>query len=94
MTDRERLVVVETKLTAVQDAVGKMDKKLDVFMATFATQTQVSEIKQEFDEKLAALKLEVEGSKRRSALQTWVTGTLSAILGAVLAILIQSYFTK
>lgn len=94
LSEGERLVAVETKLTSVESTVNKIDQKLDVLLPTFVTQTQIAEFKEEFDKKVLELKTDLVNAKRRSALQTWLTGTLSAIFGAVMAILIQGYFTN
>lgn len=83
---------VETQLTSVESTVNKIDQKLDVMLPTFVTQTQIAELKEDFDGKVLELKKDLLDSKRKSTLQTWLTGTLSAIFGAVMAILIQAYF--
>lgn len=41
-----------------------------------------------------ATKTEFEAFKKRNSLQTWLVGTLSAVFGVVLTVLIQSYFSK
>lgn len=41
-----------------------------------------------------ATKVDLEVLKKKSVLQTWLVGTLSAGFGAIMVILIQSYFNK
>lgn len=86
-TELERLVVVETKLDALIEQNKAMVSKLDDLLGNYVPRA-------EYDKDLEILRSEIEQAKRRSALQTWITGSLSAIFGAVMAILIQGYFSK
>jgi hypothetical protein len=86
-TELERLVVVETKLDALIEQNKTMVGKLDDLLGNYVPRA-------EYDKDLEILRGEIEQAKRRSALQTWVTGSLSAIFGAVMAILIQGYFSN
>lgn len=105
MTEVERLVAVETKLTSVEKTVNKIDQKLDILIPTFATTAQlaehkagfdkqITELEAEFDKQILALENDLMKSKTRSTFLTWITGTLSAIFGAVMMFLIQSYLSK
>lgn len=91
-SEAERLVAVETKLTNVEATVNKIDHKIDALLPTFVTQPQVADLKEEFNDKIMELKGEILVTKRRSALQTWLTGTLAAVFGAMMAVLVQGYF--
>lgn len=86
-TEVERLVAVETKLDIAIGQIGDLGKKMDDLLGNYVPRT-------EYDKDLEILRAEIERSKRRSTLQTWLTGSLSAIFGAVMAILIQGYFSK
>lgn len=84
-TELERLVVVETKLDALLQAHAEITVKIDALLANYVHRA-------EYEKELDAIRIEIERTKARSVFQSWVTGTLSAILGAVIAILIKSYF--
>lgn len=92
--DQERLAVLETKVDSIIDSQKSITTKLDMLIPTLVTQSQLNEKTAALNAEIAALKLELSTTKRRSALQTWLTGTLSAALGALLAVLIQGYFTR
>lgn len=83
LTDGERLVKLETKM--------------DVLLGN---QKEQSEGFKEFTTKLDLLlptyatKKELEELKKTHSLQVWLVGTLSAALGVIMTILIQSYFNK
>jgi len=81
--DGERLVALETKM----DTVLENQK------------TQSSEFKDlngKLDKLLPtyATKSDVEKLRTRNAVQVWVTGSLSAILGSVLTFLVIFFFTN
>lgn len=85
LTELERLVAVETKLDIVIEQQKKLVEKFDDLLLSYVPRT-------EYEETLKALDNKIELAKKRTALQTWLTGTLSAIFGAVLAILVKSFF--
>lgn len=91
MTEIERLVAVETKLTSVEKTVNKIDQKLDILIPTFATTQQLGEAKAEVNVKITALANDLAKSKTRSNFQTWITGILAMGFGVIMTILIQSY---
>lgn len=80
--DGERLVALETKMDTVLDN----------------QRTQSSEFK-ELNNKLDnllptyATKDDIEKLKAKNTIQTWVTGSLSAILGSVLTFLVMYFVT-
>lgn len=80
-TTDERLAVLETKMDTVIEQQKEINKKLAELLPTLAT-------KQEIDQ----LKEEIEKAKKKNTLYVWLTGTLAAIFGSVLTILIKAYF--
>lgn len=79
------------RLTQVENAVKELTKKLDGVISGFATHKDIEVAKEqarlEHDaiyEKIGDVEQDVIALKKR----TWVQNTLSAILGAVLTILI------
>lgn len=104
MTEIERLVAVETRLTSVEKTLNKIDQKLDILIPTFATDAQLVETKSDFEKQITEVKTEMDGkivtltnnlenAKKRSSMQSWLTGILGMVFGAVMALLIQAYFT-
>jgi len=105
MTEIERLVKVETRLTTVVETLTKIDQKLDILIPTFATtalvteekaerEKQITEVKTDLDVKIVNLANDIENAKKRSSVQSWLTGILGTAFGAIMALLIQAYFTK
>ena len=103
LTQTERLAVVETNIKNLDEKVeaGFLEVKgslkdlaasLQLYVTTTVTHTQLTERVAELNSEIAKLGLELEQTKKRNALQTWVTGTLSAILGVTLTVLIQRAF--
>lgn len=93
-TELERLVAVETKMDTVIEGVKDLQHKFDSIMPTVVNHVQFTEYKESQALEITELKRDLEKTKLRNVFTVWITGTLSAILGAVLAILIQSYFNK
>lgn len=93
-TELERLVAVETKMDTVIEGVKDLQHKFDSIMPTVVNHVQFTEYKESQALELTSLKQELEKTKLRNTVNVWITGTLSAILGAIMAILIQSFFTK
>lgn len=105
MTEIERLVAVETRLLSVERMLSKIDQKLDILIPTFATQAQlveekaerekqIIEVKTALDGKVVTLSNDLENARKRSSVQAWLTGVLGTAFGAVMALLIQAYFTS
>ena len=104
MTEIERLVAVETRLSSVEKTLNKIDQKLDILIPTFASKAQIdaeaaerekriAEVKTDLDAKIMTLGNNLESAKKRSSMQSWLTGILGMAFGAVMALLIQAYFT-
>ena len=80
-------MAVETKLDAVIEQNRRIAEKMDAILSSYVPRT-------EYEKDLEALELKIEAAKRKSAIQAWLTGSLSAVFGAVLAILVKAYFEK
>ena len=94
-TESERLYVVETKLDTVLSAVEKTNTKIDDLSSSlvrYATRVELEEAVLERNNEIAALKLADEKLGKKHALQVWLTGSLSAAFGAVMAILLKIAF--
>lgn len=85
---------VTEKFAETNTAIKDLATTVNLAVATFVTQAQLTEKLTDVDKEIITLKSDLVSAKKRSALQTWLTGTLSAIFGAILAILIQAYFTR
>jgi len=93
-TELERLVAVETKMDTVIEGVKDLQHKFDQMLPTIVNHTQFSEFKEATAIELAEMKKEFEKVKLKNSVTVAITGVLSAVLGAIMAILVQSYFTK
>lgn len=94
-TESERLYVVETKIDTVLTAVEKTNTKIDdlsTSLARYATRLELEEAIVERNTQIAELKMADANLAKKHALQVWVTGSLSAVFGAVIAILIKIAF--
>lgn len=94
MTELERLVAVETKMDTVIEGVKDLQKKFDLVMPTVVSHPQFSEYKQAQAFDMAELKKDMLRTKLKNSITVWITGTLSAIFGVILTILVQSYLSK
>jgi anti-sigma-K factor RskA len=94
----ERLVVVETKLDALIKSNQEQSAKLDMLISNYVHRTEyekdIDSIRNDIEKTKAETARDIEKAKARSALQVWITSSLAAVLGAVMAILIQGYFNK
>ena len=61
-------------------------------MEHYATRVELEEAIVERNLEIAALKLADKELSKRHSFQVWITGSLSAVFGAVLAILIKIAF--
>lgn len=83
----ERLAVLETKVDTILEEQGKMNLKLDILLPSFVT-------RDEFEKKQKELEKDIESARRKSGFQVWVTGTLSAIFGVLLALLLGYFISN
>ena len=97
-SELERLVVVETKLDALIKVTNEQTIKLDTLISNYVHRTEyekdIDAIRNDIEKTKAETARDIEKAKARSALQVWITSSLAAVLGAVMAILIQGYFNK
>lgn len=94
-TESERLYVVETKIDTVLTAVEKTNTKIDdlsTSLSRYATRTELEGAIMERNAHIEELKQADANLAKKHALQSWVTGSLSAIFGAVIAILVKIAF--
>ena len=94
-TESERLYVVETKIDTVLTAVEKTNTKIDELsdsLARYATRLELEEAIIDRNTQIAELKKADAELAKRHALQVWLTGSLSAVFGAVIAVLIKIAF--
>lgn len=87
LTEQERLAVVETKIDTVLQQQESISKKLDVLLPTFATKLELEEAKKDHDKQIAEV-------KRKHTYQIWLVGTLSALFGGVMTLLLAFFFNN
>lgn len=96
-----RLSNVETEVKSLKNelksSTDRLEQKLDGIASGFATHKDIEVAKEQarleheaIYDKIKMVEEDVQGLKKRN----WVQNTLSAILGAVLAILISYFFTN
>lgn len=74
----------------MMDTLQEMRDTQKVHEATLATTTYVDE---KITDARERMDIKIESAKRRTRVQTWLTGTLSASFGALLAYLINFWLT-
>lgn len=93
-----RIAVIETKLDALIKSNQEQSAKLDMLISNYVHRTEyekdIDSIRNDIEKTKAETARDIEKAKARSALQVWITSSLAAVLGAVMAILIQGYFNK
>ena len=105
LTQAERMMRVETNLDNLNKKVdsGFDDVKAEIkqltatvqqLVPTLVTQTQLTEKVSDLNTEIVELKQDVKDSKRKSALYTFITSTLSAGFAVILTVLLQNYFNK
>ena len=78
-SENSEIAVLQTQMEAVLSGLDDIKTKLD----TFATESRVTELERR-----------VKELDRKKTLHTWVSGTLSGVLGVIMTILVQAYFGK
>ena len=92
-TDGERLVKLEVKVENIEKLVTGMDSKLDSILKEQSDVRVNNVTRAELDSEIKRLEEVVEGSKKRSATQIFITGSLAALFGSILTLLL-SYFIQ
>ena len=78
----ERLVAVETKLDMLIESNKEVAKSLKSLQSDYVR-------KRDYENDLADLNVKIETTKRKSAIQVWLTSTLAALFGVIMTILVQ-----
>ena len=83
LTTKEEIVGLKKDIEFIKNTLEKMSVKLDNVLPTFVTQP-------DHNDDIAALRKEINDIKGRR----WVQNTLSAILGAVLTLLVSFFISN
>ena len=86
-SELERLVAVETKLETVIEQGKELKGLLTDVLTSYVPRS-------EYELEMTALRKDIAETRKRSALINWLTGTLSAVFGVVMTILITAYFNN
>ena len=78
----ERLVAVETKLDMLIESNKEVAQSLKSLQSDYVR-------KREYEADLAEVNIKIENTKRKSAIQVWLTSTLAALFGVIMTILVQ-----
>ena len=92
-TDGERLVKLEVKVENIEKLVTGMDSKLDNIIKEQSDVRVNNVTRGELDAEIKRLEQAVEGTRKRSATQIFITGSLAALFGSILTLLL-SYFIQ
>ena len=87
LSDAERLIVIETKLEAVLESQRELIRNVETLRTDYVK-------KQDYDEDIGELHIQIKEARARTIVHSWLTGILATAFGAIMAILIQAYFTK
>lgn len=105
MENRDAMNVTNEVLGAKLDAVGQRVEKVELKVDNLGTayvphdifELRLKELETKiigFTVELKNVWLRIEDNTRRGKLQTWLTGTVSAAAGVILALLVQFYLTN
>jgi len=92
-TDGERLVKLEVKVENIEKLVTGMDSKLDSILKEQSDVRVNNVTRTELDSELKVLRVMFEASKKRNSTQIFITGSLAALFGSILTLLL-SYFIQ
>ena len=92
-TDGERLVKLEVKVENIEKLVTGMDSKLDSILKEQSDVRVNNVTRTELDNEVRVIKVMFEASKKRNATQIFITGSLAALFGSILTLLL-SYFIQ
>lgn len=89
---------MEANLETLSTLVAEQGKTLKEIRDAQLMNTATNASKEYVDTKVTSLEasfeVKLESAKRRTALQNWVTGSLSAVFGAVLALLVAFFISN
>lgn len=105
ITQAERMMRLETNLDNLNKKVdsGFDDIKSEIkqlastvqqVMPSVVTKTEMDKELADLNKEITNLKSDLEKSKTRNSIQTFVTSSLSAVLAVVMTILLQAYFNR
>jgi len=92
-TDGERLVKLEVKVENIEKLVTGMDSKLDSILKEQSDVRVNNVTRTELDNEVRVIKVMFEASQKRNATQIFITGSLAALFGSILTLLL-SYFIQ
>lgn len=99
-SDETKIAVIATELTYVKEALAEVLKKLDQMSNNYLTKTEASRLAQAekdqatLEHNRLELKIDdVASDVLQLKKRTWVQNTLSAVLGAVLTLLVAYFLT-
>lgn len=93
-TDGERLERVETNLENLTTLVKETNENVKSIQLA-QQEARVSNVTRvEMESALTMVRSEVKESRRKNSLQVWLTGSLSALFGSVLTLLIAFFISN
>lgn len=97
-TDGERLERVETNIETLTGLVQELTKTVrairDDQLVSSATSASKDYVDTKIEATKAAIALDVAAAKRKNTLLVWITGSLSALFGVVLTLLVSFFFNN
>lgn len=89
--------VLATKLEDLTTAINKLEIKFDAFTPTNVLELRLKELDVkilDLQQKDKELDAKLDSQRQKSNFQTWVTGSLSAILGSTMTFLLVYFLTN
>lgn len=84
--------VLSAKQDAMAQRLEKMELKIDAYAGNFVTR-EIFELRmKELEVQLKSLNIKLASVEKRKNIQTWLTGTLSAIFGSIMTFLTFYFF--
>ena len=93
LTTGERMVKLEVKVENIEKLVTGIDGKLDSILKEQSDVRVNNVSRTELDSELKVLRVMFEASQKRNATQIFITGSLAALFGSILTLLL-SYFIQ
>ena len=79
------MAIVETKLDMLIESNKEVAKSLKSLQSDYVR-------KRDYEADMTEMKLKIETTRQRSALQVWITSSLAALFGIIMTLLVQNYF--
>lgn len=96
MAERITNQVLANELKNLTEAITKLEMKFDAFTPTNVLELKLKALDVKIVElqgKDKELEVSINALRQKSTLQTWLTGSLSAVLGSVLTFLVVYFLT-